>query len=493
MIDLNGRSTAKTTEEALPVADLVSVIIPCYNHARFLRQAIESALAQSYSNFEIIVVDDGSTDDTAEVARSYSMARYVYQENAGRSAARNTGLEHSRGEFVLFLDADDRLLPRAIEKSVLLMHDHPECAFVSGHCRVIDLNGVVVAAPRQRHVGREHYVELLRRGSFIWCPALVLFRRRVFDFAQGFDPALVPVEDYDLYLRITKDFPVYCHDEVVAEYRQYELNSSRDATVMQRVALAAHRAQLHFARGNGRYRKAYESGRHFWQEIYPVQEMVKRIREIVRREVPPNAIVAVASDGKDDLLRLDGRQAWHFPRLPHAGVGDLFAEGASGSLATDAWIEAGMTYEFTLCSGAEELRALAGLLVHGIPATPETKAADLAENAPRQNGVLLTATPNPVPVGSEAGVTTIRWNTGDGSPGRVYVSHAGMYAGAAPRDNDEARNLLERERAEGAQYLLIPAKSFWWSDRYKEFRKYVESRYSAIFQQDNTCSIFDLR
>src|SRR5437762_335059 len=81
---------------APPQANLVSVIIPCYNHAQFLAHAIESVLAQSYSNFELTVVDDGSTDGTAEVVRRYSSVHYVYQENAGRSIARNTGLLQSR-------------------------------------------------------------------------------------------------------------------------------------------------------------------------------------------------------------------------------------------------------------------------------------------------------------------------------------------------------------------------------------------------------------
>src|SRR6266513_5232454 len=102
----------------MPASGLVSVIIPCYNQAHFLHEAIESVLAQTYSNREIIVVDDGSTDNTATVARCHSPPRYIYQENAGPSAARNTGFEQSRGEYLVFLDADDRLLPEALEIGV---------------------------------------------------------------------------------------------------------------------------------------------------------------------------------------------------------------------------------------------------------------------------------------------------------------------------------------------------------------------------------------
>ena len=85
---------------SMPESGLVSVIIPCYNQAHFLDEAIESVLTQTYPNREIIVVDDGSTDDTAEVARRYSMVRYVYRENAGPSAARNAGVQAGHGKYL---------------------------------------------------------------------------------------------------------------------------------------------------------------------------------------------------------------------------------------------------------------------------------------------------------------------------------------------------------------------------------------------------------
>src|SRR5215213_3125487 len=102
-------------EQEVVASPLVSVVIPCYNQAHFLGEAIESVLAQSYPNFEIVVVDDGSTDDTSEVAGSYPKVRLVRQENQGLSGARNAGLARSEGEYVVFLDADDRLRPEALE------------------------------------------------------------------------------------------------------------------------------------------------------------------------------------------------------------------------------------------------------------------------------------------------------------------------------------------------------------------------------------------
>src|SRR5215210_2105808 len=109
------QSRDRTSDPGSAGTPLVSVIIPCYNQAHFLGEAIESVLGQSYPNFEIVVVDDGSPDDTAEVAARYPEVRYICQDNQGLSAARNTGLGQSEGEYVVFLDADDRLLPEALE------------------------------------------------------------------------------------------------------------------------------------------------------------------------------------------------------------------------------------------------------------------------------------------------------------------------------------------------------------------------------------------
>ena len=484
-----------STKDKTPgYANLVSVVIPCYNHAQFLGQAIESVLAQTYSDLEIVVVDDGSSDNTAEVVKRYPSVRYVYQENAGLSNARNIGLRQSRGEFLVFLDADDRLLRNSLETGVSCMRGHPECAFVSGHCRVIDSNGTILPSPRQLRVENEHYLKLLRGGSYIWCPATVLYQRRIFDFVHGFNVALSPAADYELYLRVTRDFPVYSHKHVIAEYRQHHLNMSRDVLAMERAALAAHDAQWDFVKANTRYREAYDAGRRFWQNDYPLQQTVARIRETVREQLPPDATIAVATGGSNELLRLDGRRTWHFPQNEHGNRGELFAQGAEGSMATPAWIEAGMTYEFSLYGGPKFSRQLARLLVKGVADPFPIASAEAAPQEPvRLDGVLLTAIPNPVHASEEPGVTNITWSTGDGSEGQLYVSSIGVYAGRDPANSDEALHLLESTKARGAQYLVIPAKSFWWLDHYQKFREHVEARYQAVARDEETCIIFELR
>ena len=108
----------------------VSVLIPCYNAGAYLAQAIESVLDQTYQDFEIIVVDDGSTDDTASVAGSFARVRYVYHAHSGIPVTRNLAVSHAKGEFITFLDADDLWDETKLEKQVAYMDSHPDCQLV---------------------------------------------------------------------------------------------------------------------------------------------------------------------------------------------------------------------------------------------------------------------------------------------------------------------------------------------------------------------------
>ena len=180
-------------------ASLVSVIIPCHNQARFLAEAIESVLGQIFRPGEIVVVDDGSTDDTSAVAAQYPDVLCVRQRKRGSSSARNAGLEATRHRYVAFLDADDRLLPGALVAGVSCIEAHPEFAFVSGHYRMISADGSPLHFQPCACAAKDHYLELLR-GNYIGMHAAVLYRREFLKRVGGFDPALRHCEDYDLYL-----------------------------------------------------------------------------------------------------------------------------------------------------------------------------------------------------------------------------------------------------------------------------------------------------
>ena len=249
---------------------LVSVVIPCYNQARYLGEAIESVLAQGYGRAEVIVVDDGSTDGTAEVAARYPAVRCVRQENSGRPAvARNRGLRESRGEYIVFLDADDRLLPGALEAGARLLDESPECAFVAGRCRAMSPEGIPLAAVSASPAETDFYSALLRK-NYIWTPGSVMFRRSAVEGVGGFDTdeGKKGAEDYDLYLRITGRSHARFHDAVVLEYRDHGDSLSKNAGRMLKSTLTVLRAQHKFVKGSRERREAYKSGERFWQEFY---------------------------------------------------------------------------------------------------------------------------------------------------------------------------------------------------------------------------------
>jgi glycosyltransferase involved in cell wall biosynthesis/SAM-dependent methyltransferase len=263
---------------------LVSVIITSYNQARFLSDAIESVLTQTYSQFEIVVVDDGSTDDALEVVGRYPGVRYIRQDNQGLSAARNTGLRKSNGAYLVFLDADDRLLPIALETGVDCLHGHPECGFVSGHYSLIKSDGSPKPLRQVHCIERDHYHALLCR-NYIGMHATVMYRRVIFESVGEFNTSLKACEDYDLYLRIAARVPIYSHDKVIAEYRQHGANMSRNHQLMLESALGVLQSQRKHIKGHKEYEKAYRTGMKFWQNFFGRPELTEISACIARREL----------------------------------------------------------------------------------------------------------------------------------------------------------------------------------------------------------------
>ena len=483
----NHAANGDRTSGQAPQSGLASIIIACHNQAHFLHDAIESAVTQTYANREIIVIDDGSTDNTAQVAGQYSAVRYLYQKNAGPSAARNAGVKNSRGEYLVFLDADDRLLPDALNVGLEYLQQHPDCAFASGFCRLIVADGSVLSQPEQPYVTRDHYLEMLRR-NYIWCPASVIYRRNAFESVDGFNESLGRGEDYDLFLRLTRDYPVFCHKRFVADYRLHGATRSRDYASMLQDTLSALDAQWNFVKGSDCHVEALRAGRRYWQDRYQTLDLADRIFEIAEATLAPDASVAVATGGKNELLKLGGRRAWHFPQTEGFDRTRIFQRGAQGIVEVP-WIEAGMRYEFRLFGGRHCTTELAVLSVTGVAnIEPVTNIAAIAPRPP-----YLTASPNPVPAPERFGRTTISWNTGDASEGGIYLSQGGTYDSCIPQDGKEAIDRLEAIRSRGAQYLVFPTTAFWWLEHYGSFRKHVEARYPTVVMDNNCCIIFDLR
>lgn len=243
------------------VRPLVSVIIPCYAQSAFLGEAIGSAVAQTYAPLEVIVVDDGSPDDPAPIVASHPGVRLVSQPNGGRSSARNTGVRASHGEYLVFLDADDLLLPHAVETGMRAFAEHEECAFVFGAGDRRTVDGAALARRSPVVDVPDLYLELLR-GCCIHQLNTAVFRRDAFEAVGGFDERRRVAEDWDLYLRLARRFPTHGHGAVVAVYRRTgrNVNARRNAHIMLPASLGVLRAQWRHARTTPAYRQAYADG-----------------------------------------------------------------------------------------------------------------------------------------------------------------------------------------------------------------------------------------
>ena len=254
---------------AIQSSSLITVIITCYNHGKFLSTAIESVLAQNHEFKEVILVDDGSTDNTKEIALQYPSVRYVYQSNQGLSAARNKGIAGSSGNYILFLDADDWLLPNALSINYKLLENHPKAAFVSGGFEIVK-ESMQQIIKMQSSVDEEHFNRLLE-FNYISMVATVLFRRWVFEEVL-FDSTLQACEDYDVYLKIARKYPVLHHTGLVAAYRFHDTNMSYNTLMMMDATITTIKRQEPFLRSKqeqNSLRKGIENWKlHYSKVIY---------------------------------------------------------------------------------------------------------------------------------------------------------------------------------------------------------------------------------
>lgn len=203
---------------------LVSVLIPTYNRSSLIGNAIESVLAQTYENYEIIIIDDGSTDDTGAVVNKFNSLRikYIYQENKGRSAARNLAFNLSQGDYIAFLDSDDMFHPQKIELQVAHLESHPEYGMSYTSARVIDEQGKEIFRDDISEESCPYYRAVdsgwLYDKIVFYIPVTVLLptvmvRADVLRMVGGFDEAFLRFEDTDLWRRLAKVTPILALDE----------------------------------------------------------------------------------------------------------------------------------------------------------------------------------------------------------------------------------------------------------------------------------------
>jgi len=206
----------------------ISVIIPTYNYGKYIEKAIDSVLTQTYRDFEIIVVDDGSTDNTREIIETKykDKVRYFYQENKGAPAARNKGIEESRGAYLVFLDADDWFASENLEKNVTILENKPEIRWVYSDLILTDVQMNFIGKASDIF-GIDHnkmnlnvFKSLLLGGNFIPTSVALIAKKSLLE-VNGFDETLQVFQDYDLFLRLSKKFPPKFINEPLVFHRMH--------------------------------------------------------------------------------------------------------------------------------------------------------------------------------------------------------------------------------------------------------------------------------
>jgi glycosyltransferase involved in cell wall biosynthesis len=264
--------------------DVVSVVIPYLKEPPFLNEAIESIKSQTYTDHEIVIVDGEYSGRAAEVARNYLDIRYVRLQGGGLAAARNQGIQICSGNYVVFLDTDDRLLPLHFESCLETFYSHPKVAFVCGDYRWFGAGPVT-------HVHNclptpTHYATLLRT-NFIGPIHAIMFRRDVLATLGGFALEFKRCEDQELYLRVAARHPIHCHHRVIAEYRRHGERITPRWDLMLAYAMKMLHLHINDAAGDVIYQRAWTQGfvdRHqmYGEPLLSAMEHAARSREWMR-------------------------------------------------------------------------------------------------------------------------------------------------------------------------------------------------------------------
>ena len=523
---------------------LVSVVIPCYQQAHFLCDAIESVLGQTYPHVELIVVDDGSSDNIVAVVNRYPGIRYLRQENQGLAAARNAGLRQTIGRYLVFLDSDDRLFPPALDAGLQCFRENPACGFVYGHCQHVAFDGTPMRGLSPSVVEGDFYLALLR-GMPILAPGSVMYRREVFEDVGVFNVSLSPAADYQMYYNIARQFPVGCHGQKIVEYRKHVTSMTRDAVGQLQSNLAALRLQRPHVKKNRSKMEAYRAGIKFWKQ-QGGPGAVQQVRSLIEARQWKRAMIAIATllrwcpsylpllmgdkpltrrirdwfersarkiapnrshgDASDQLVQ-QIHQAVH-TRIPSHAKVIVVDKGDGGVLE----LEAREQWHFPQAKGGSPERLLSAGPSKGSRELPWMNVGTaydfrLYEGKGRRKllaaikvmqteGATLTAALEPVLARNTTGAGRILWNSRNDSESEIYVSMSPRFSGYYPLDSEEAIARLEALREKGAEFLLLPCTAFWWLEHYPEFKSHLESQYRVIADAkatDNTCIIFDLR
>lgn len=310
----------------------VSVVVPTYNRADLLEATLESVLEQTYADWECIVVDDGSTDDTPDVAAAFCArdprVRYLRQSNADVSAARNHGLHHARGRYVVFLDSDDLLVPDRLEWQVAVLDQDPEAVLVYGDAWEFESGDLSQGKVYLAHIAEKPQgwvFDQLIALSPMYSP---LVRTEAVRRVGGFEENLRSAEDWDLWLSLSKEGPFRFEPRIATYYRIHQGGKSKD--FVQNLRYARRVVRRHTQGLPSAQRRAYQRrARAYFQAGYDgflAERLVslasdRRWREALtvlweRVRLKPSSLFHPVGLG----LRRAALAAWHGPQRDPAVV-----------------------------------------------------------------------------------------------------------------------------------------------------------------------------
>lgn len=206
----------------------ISVVVPLYNKEKSIEETLQSVLAQTYTDYELIVVDDGSTDNSLKVVHSFvnsfthsSVIKIIHKENGGVSSARNRGIKEAKGEYIALLDGDDLWEPTFLEEQVKLIHEFPQAAMWGVNTAFIK-NGKCWKWEQGMGEGFRGYVENYFGTSHndLFCSSSVVIRKKIFENVGYFDERISSSEDLDMWYRVILKYPVVFYDKVLVYYNQ---------------------------------------------------------------------------------------------------------------------------------------------------------------------------------------------------------------------------------------------------------------------------------
>ena len=472
----------------------VSVLVTTYNHEKYIAQALDSVLMQETDfDYEIVILEDCSTDATREIVLAYrkkhpaKIRLRLPDRNECSNQPFAEEFQAAPSRYIATLDGDDFWTsPKKLQKQVKFLEGHSDCAICFHNAIMVYEDGNRI--PLRYSSAAQKPISVLED---LWQSSLIpvctpIFRKdAIGEFPDWYNKVPFAYNDWALHIFCAQYGKIGYIDEVLAAYRIHKEGLWSKLDNMQTLE-----GRIDFyERMNANLGFRHNETVQFMISKYKNRlARARRMNEMAAAVLLPEATVIVMSNPYENLPRLDARRIWAFPERMRRERRRPFTSGAAGSVDAP-WIGPNGVYKFHLYGGSRQRQLLGSVVVtqnNGVPSPGHSN------KEPARNDAFIAAAPNPVPQTAGLGKTVISWNTGDGSPGAIYVSvedQSVLY----PADNAAAIAEMEALRSKGAEFLVVPRDGVQLLERYPELKKHLDRHYRLLASEEDVCLIYDLR